>query len=207
MRHYRRIWIAVFVLATAVGVTAGLALADLPTVIAGALLCGFVATLLAAVTVSVFEHQRRLRAIATGGAAAAIGWIALLGLVELAGPGALGLVVLLGVAGLIPLVRSMRANARVGLGPPLLLNRSDTELQAQLAALTLPELCAGWRTGALAPVETEDPRRRARLVQLRGIYLDELERRDPAGFAEWLKHDALGTDPEGYLGRGHNAAA
>ena len=196
MTMYRRIWTAVLAVLTALGTTAALALADLTTVIAGALLCGFMTGLVTASSVWASAKSRRRDTVGTATAVAAIGWAALLGLVELTGPGALAVVVLLAGAGLPLIVHARRQRGG-----------SDAELRARLSSLTLTELCADWRAGALEPLSTTDPRRRARLVEVRGMYLDEFERRDPSGFADWLHHDALRSDPAAYLGRGRGAAA
>lgn len=71
---------------------------------------------------------------------------------------------------------------------------------AQLSALSTPALGREWiRTSAalgarLSPVE------RQALVRRREETLDELERRDPAGFARWLAEGtALGSDPADYV--------
>jgi hypothetical protein len=71
---------------------------------------------------------------------------------------------------------------------------------SRLSAVSTPALGRDWiRTaaalgGRLSPVEREA------LVRRREEILDELERRDPAGFARWLAEGpALGTDPAGYV--------
>lgn len=71
---------------------------------------------------------------------------------------------------------------------------------SRLDTLSTPALGREWvRTtaalgGRLSPVE------RQALVRRREETLDELERRDPAGFARWLAEGpALGTDPTDYV--------
>jgi hypothetical protein len=54
------------------------------------------------------------------------------------------------------------------------------------AAMPVPELSREWRRTAAALESAVDPAERARVVRRRGEVLDELERRDPAGFARWL---------------------
>ncbi|MGH2601009.1 MAG: hypothetical protein ACRDJ9_16685, partial [Dehalococcoidia bacterium] len=134
MRLYRTVWTGALALATGLGATAAFALADLPTIVAGALLCGFVTGLVAGASVWASEHPRRLRTVATATAMAiaAIGWTALLGLVELSGPGALALVVLLGGAGLPLLVQPGLGAGWIGGGRAVSFGRgSDAELRAR----------------------------------------------------------------------------
>jgi hypothetical protein len=81
--------------------------------------------------------------------------------------------------------------------PPEAPVRGDT---SRLPTWSTPELGREWiRTtaalgGRLSPVE------RQALVRRREETLDELERRDPVGFARWLAEGpAPGTDPAGYV--------
>jgi hypothetical protein len=72
----------------------------------------------------------------------------------------------------------------------------------EVAAVDLPtgELCVAWRRSYLELQRTVDEPARQRLVRLRREYLDELERRDRAGFARWLASGArAGSDPQRYL--------
>jgi hypothetical protein len=62
------------------------------------------------------------------------------------------------------------------------------------------DLCQEWTRTARALTGRLDPRARATLVQRREELLDELERRDPAGFARWLAAGPdLGSDPADYV--------
>lgn len=72
-----------------------------------------------------------------------------------------------------------------------------------LRALTLTELCWGWRASFTA-LDRADPlveyRRWAALVAVRRCYLDEIARRDPEGLARWLYAGARpASDPTRYL--------
>ncbi len=72
-----------------------------------------------------------------------------------------------------------------------------------MALLTLRELCWGWRASFTA-LQRADPRtdhrRWAALVTVRRLYLDEIARRDPAGFARWIYAGARpASDPTRYL--------
>jgi hypothetical protein len=66
--------------------------------------------------------------------------------------------------------------------------------------LSTAALVEEWvRTGAALQGQVEPGLRQALAVR-RGQLLDELERRDPAGFTRWLAAGPLGsTDPAGYL--------
>jgi hypothetical protein len=69
-----------------------------------------------------------------------------------------------------------------------------------VAALTTQELGQEWtRTGAVLAGRLDAAARQA-LVARRQEALDELERRDPAGFARWLAvAPTLSSDPAGYV--------
>jgi hypothetical protein len=63
------------------------------------------------------------------------------------------------------------------------------------------ELCHAWRTSSHALLQKgADLTRQAQLVTARQEYLDEIERRNPAGFLRWLAVDAQpDSDPIRYL--------
>lgn len=74
---------------------------------------------------------------------------------------------------------------------------------ALLRTVTDAELCSAWRISFLtlqrhqssSDIEAQD-----RLIELRQHYLDELERRNPAGFRRWLYTGARpASDPSRYL--------
>lgn len=70
-------------------------------------------------------------------------------------------------------------------------------------SLTNQELCRAWRISytALQRIQgTEDITHQAGLIALRQAYLDELERRDPHGFARWLSSGARpSSDPSRFI--------
>ena len=69
-----------------------------------------------------------------------------------------------------------------------------------LAGLRIEALAQEWTSTSAALGLTLDPRSRAAIVRRREAVLDELERRDPAGFARWLAAGPLSvTDPARYL--------
>lgn len=71
-----------------------------------------------------------------------------------------------------------------------------------IATLSDEQLCLAWRTSftALQRSPDLDLDRQGRLISLRQGYLDELERRNPPGFARWLYAGARpASDPTRYL--------
>jgi hypothetical protein len=74
---------------------------------------------------------------------------------------------------------------------------------ALLAALPLEALGREWTSTSAALGSPLDARTRQAVVRRREAVLDELERRDPAGFARWLAAGPLSaTDPVRYLRAG-----
>lgn len=74
---------------------------------------------------------------------------------------------------------------------------------APLGALPLDVLGREWTSTSAALAAQLDPRAREAIVRRREAVLDELERRDPAGFARWLAAGPLSaTDPARYLRAG-----
>ena len=67
-------------------------------------------------------------------------------------------------------------------------------------AASTEELCGRWVASYAALEACLDPRLHLELTGLRRACLDELERRDPVGFARWLADGPLpGSDPAGYV--------
>jgi hypothetical protein len=69
--------------------------------------------------------------------------------------------------------------------------------------LSVGELCVAWRRsyGELQRVTDEETRQE--ITRRRRDCLDELERRDPVGFARWLASGArAGSDPQRYMAAG-----
>lgn len=81
--------------------------------------------------------------------------------------------------------------------------RGGTPLEAEtfagmVRALDDGELCQAWRESHEVLGYTHLPELRSQLVALRQAYLDEMERRDPRGFAAWLEGGAAAA-PERFL--------
>jgi hypothetical protein len=78
-----------------------------------------------------------------------------------------------------------------------------TSLLPAVAVLTTAELGQEWTRTTAVLAGPLDAAARAALVARREEALDELERRDPAGFARWLAAGpTLSSDPAGYVGGG-----
>ncbi|MGY1855073.1 hypothetical protein [Modestobacter sp. SYSU DS0290] len=67
-------------------------------------------------------------------------------------------------------------------------------------AMSVPALGREWVRTSAALTQVREPRARQELVRRRQEALDELERRDPAGFARWLAEGAtVDSDPAAYV--------
>ncbi|MGY1707223.1 hypothetical protein ACI79C_21895 [Geodermatophilus sp. SYSU D00697] len=125
--------------------------------------------------------------VAAGGGAVALGvWAVRGGRSALAGPG-------------VPMADPFRP-ADVPARP------ADVPVRP-VADLSTGELGREWVRTTAALGGRLDPRTRQALVTRRQETLDELERRDPAGFARWLAAGPFpGSDPAGHLRHGDPAA-
>jgi hypothetical protein len=72
-----------------------------------------------------------------------------------------------------------------------------------LSVRSTPELCARWEATTGAVRTCRSAFERDRLARERARHLDELERRDPRGFARWLQADPLATPPGRFLHADH----
>ena len=69
-----------------------------------------------------------------------------------------------------------------------------------VAVLTTPALCAEWVHGTAALAGRLDPGVRDEVARRRAEALDELERRDPVGFARWLASErGVHDDPANFV--------
>ncbi|MGY1840049.1 MULTISPECIES: hypothetical protein [unclassified Modestobacter] len=72
--------------------------------------------------------------------------------------------------------------------------------RAWAASMSVPALGQEWVRTSAALGQVREPRARQELVRRRQEALDELERRDPAGFARWLAEGAtVDSDPAVYV--------
>jgi hypothetical protein len=60
-------------------------------------------------------------------------------------------------------------------------------LRRAVGFLTLDQLAGAWKSSETALAHAHDVRRRAQLVLLRGLVLDELELRRPRLYRRWLR--------------------
>jgi hypothetical protein len=132
----------------------------------------------------------------------AVGWtvgglLVVSGAGAVAGAGAAGLVVLAGAAGLATrAVLARRRGRQASTVIPFPAPSGSAAGPGWPAELTVAELGRAWVRSSAALSATRDPVARARLVSRRQQALDELERRDPDGFARWLAAGAtIDSDP------------
>lgn len=136
------------------------------------------------------------------GAFVTAGWLVVTGLALVAGP-ATGIIIaaMLLTAPLPWLWRATRTGGRTAPAEHHE-EQSDTLPTAAVALgdLTTPALCATWQRSYFAMLDVPPCPARYATVRMRERLLDELERRDPAGFARWLQTGArAGSDPGRYL--------
>jgi hypothetical protein len=76
---------------------------------------------------------------------------------------------------------------------------------ADVTAMDTRELVRDWRRSFVALERAGDPASKAAVVQARQAFLDELERRDPAGLHEWLESGARAAgDPTKFMSGGEH---
>lgn len=184
---------------------------------AGRVAVGVAGLLAGAIAVGIARDlPRRDRRPALESAVQAAAWtvgglLTLAGVAALTG-GVVAVVVGFAAVGAWLAVRAVRSSPRPGNARPASWPTAGAEVlrlpvppeapdgTSGLVGLSTPALGREWiRTtaalgGRISPVE------RQALVRRREETLDELERRDPAGFARWLAEGpALGTDPADYV--------
>ena len=202
---------AVVLLCGVVAVAGGLALRGPEVVAVGVagVLAGCLSAGVAREAPAGSRSRSTLETAASVGAATVGVLLLVSGIAALAGGAVAALtVVVLLVAGLaVRLVRGSRTAPRPTLAPRPPATRPSPRPAGELASLLPPvavlttaELGQEWtRTTAILSGRL-DPAARAALVARREEALDELERRDPAGFARWLAAGpTLSSDPAGYV--------
>jgi hypothetical protein len=208
-------WVVVLVCG-AVAVTGGLALRGPEIVAVGvaAGLAGCMAAGIARESAASSRTRSTLETAASVGAATVVVLLILAGIAALAGGAVAALsVVAVLVVGLVarmargrgPAAQSTADRAAAPRHPSIA--RAPLPQAAELASLLPPvtvlttaELGQEWTRTTAVLAGPLDAAARAALVARREEALDELERRDPAGFARWLAAGlTLASDPAGYV--------
>jgi hypothetical protein len=102
----------------------------------------------------------------------------------------------------MPEERQWRFSPPVEAERPSSLNVSELAT-ADVQAMQTRELVRDWRRSYVALEQAVDPATKMALVQARQGFLDELERRNPAGLQEWLESGARAAgDPTRYMSPG-----
>jgi hypothetical protein len=217
-RRYRDGWLLVTAVAATVGVW--IALRTWPVVaVLGAFACA--ALVGGSLAEAVRVRSRNRRRLAVDGALAGATAIAAAGLVALLG--APGLLVVALLAATCPhLWAARRLSSRSpspeptrGAGLPERSHETSTgtmattvdegpvltpEIPTEPWLLDDYELCCAWRRSSLLLEHPHSPATHSRLAQQRQLYLDELERRNPAGVSAWLASGArAASDPTRYI--------
>jgi hypothetical protein len=143
------------------------------------------------------------------GCAAGLAVVAMFGLSSLIGVAALPLAILMAVS--CPRVLDRwRASGRSPT-PKASVEDSDERRPAlsvhcgqntapAVEAMTGPELCMAWRRSFVELESADSAETRAAIANFRHRLLDELERRNPAGFEDWLASGARApSDPARYI--------
>ncbi|MEV8379256.1 hypothetical protein AB0P21_41355 [Kribbella sp. NPDC056861] len=152
------------------------------------------------------NSQVPLSRYATWGLRAAVGSVAAIGMIEVAGSDGLILTTLV-AASSPPIMR--RIQDRSPARPVLQLPHSPEPMSPLPApvivwpspdSLTDAELCRSWRLSYAVLEHTHSVADRIHLIEIRAAYLDALQHRDPESFARWLSSGARAAgDPARYL--------
>jgi hypothetical protein len=145
--------------------------------------------------------------VATRTGAACLGlWLVATGLLVLLGTstGSVLMTLLLMAVPTTARLWRRRAAATVVPGPgPSAVQLRTVVPSPVLSMLSTPELCLAWRRSYLTLMDLPAGPEQGELVRVRQRMLDELERRDAAGFHRWLDAWArVGGDPSRYLAAG-----
>jgi hypothetical protein len=144
--------------------------------------------------------------------------LAVCGLVAMAGSGAMWVMVLLGLtwSGWPRLVRRLRpARSSPRTTEPDQPALPEPVAETGQTSLEIPDriedadLCLAWRSSFVALQRATTVESRLRIVLVRALYLDELERSNPAAFVDWLSASPrAATSPRASLAAddGHSAA-
>ncbi|WP_433169191.1 hypothetical protein [Kribbella sp. CA-247076] len=214
MRSYRALWTSLAAAVVSVGVILAIATASVLTVVlVFAIMALMLGTLSANLQLLDHEGQAHgsisLMAVIRHGYLAGIAVVAFYGLATAIGIVVVPLTVL--VAGTSPLVVSWwrrrssppRSNATTEHGQgagAVRAARCSGRPSCDLDAMTPAELCLAWRRSYVELQHTRTAEAMAGVAEVRRELLDELERRNPSGFDQWLASGARApSDPARYL--------
>lgn len=145
----------------------------------------------------------RRRTVVSASGTVLSAWLVGTGVLVVLGPSIQSALIALLLVG-VPAALHMRARFGRSTQPPApSVQLPVTVPSPVLGTLSTPELCLAWRRSYLALVDLPAGPGRGDLVAVRQSMLDELERRDTAGFHRWLDAGArAGGDPARYLVNG-----
>jgi hypothetical protein len=216
LRVYRDVWTTLTAAMMAIGCLAALVVGTVASVLGM-----FVSLAVLGVMIGLVQQRddgpgaRRKAVIA--GVLASTALVAIGGLVGFLGPEVLWLVVAAALASPWVLGRCARLGRKLAAAPapPTPLEAAEpTPAAADPASPALSgetgcedphllddrALCLAWRRSFIALEQCRSVAMRVRVVQLRELYLEELERRNPAGLSAWLESGARAAgDPSRYL--------
>jgi hypothetical protein len=211
MNTYHVVWWSFALPIGAVGVTAAVASSSMVTTV---IMFGLIASSLGVLSASLQtldgegQASRPISAstVLSHGCAAGAAVVALYGMAALLGVAVLPLALVLAVTH-PTLANRLRTGRRerlpeetVGHDPSAPVDDERDNARPNLDALTDPELCLAWRRSFVALQHTDDVEELTEIAGLRQQILDELERRNPNGFVDWLASGARApSNPARYL--------
>lgn len=180
-----------------------------PSTTAGGMFCAALMGLATGMRVREVAHGDRAVRVLAGrraglvvGCALAVGWAVLTGAALLLGPVMTGLLLVLALAATGPVLWSRRSRSGAAPPPPPLpvLPAALPAAGSGPAGLSTEQLCRAWQHSYFALLDLPAAAARADIVRLREQLLDEIERRDPVGFTQWIDTDARpGNNPGRYV--------
>jgi len=212
MDNYRSVWCLIGAVLVSLGAVTAVAVLGL----AAAVMLGVVGAVFACGIAWVAHEQGRV----VSGSFRQLHRVAILGAVVLLG--AIGLITLLGIPALELLVlllatspwllhrltrQSARSTAPAGVADDFDVPDGSVSLvdvlpldDPKVPSLSDDELCWAWRRSYPLIDRARHPQDFLRVAELRQRYLDELERRDPVGFRNWLEAGArAASDPARFM--------
>lgn len=216
MSIYRIIWwVATVILAAAGGIAAAITVHTdvLVSAVIAAVLIGGGSPWLRPITLRTTPSHRTLLPVALRCAGTAVAVVVtVIGLITLAGAAALPLILLMTITS-APVYRYFRDSVEFTQSRPCsprspLIHPSTVDVSLHplpdCSQLSNEALCRCWRMSFPAlqngPSTSPSATDALHLARTREAYLDEIERRDPRGFARWLDSGArAGSDPAKFL--------